>query len=58
MKGSEVDLTLSIKERVFINADGKKNMPSGEIFTGPVEDSADGWVRFSFPAIYMGHEVS
>ncbi len=58
VKGSEVDLTLSIKERVFINADGKQNMPSGEIFTGPVEDSADGWVRFSFPAIYMGHEVS
>jgi aminopeptidase len=58
VKGSEVDLTLSIKERVFVNADGKQNMPSGEIFTGPVEDSADGWVRFSFPAIYMGHEVS
>ena len=32
-------------------------MPCGEIFTGPVEDSASGWVRFTFPAIYMGREV-
>ena len=58
LKGPDVDLTLSIKERVFINSDGKQNMPSGEIFTGPVEDSANGWVRISHPAIYMGHEVT
>jgi aminopeptidase len=56
-KGPDVDLTLSIEGRPFINCDGKINMPDGEIFTGPVEDSAKGWIRFSYPAIFMGREV-
>lgn len=55
--GPHVDLTLSIAERTFINSDGHKNMPSGEIFTGPVEESVNGWVRFTYPAIYQGREV-
>ena len=33
-------------------------MPSGEIFTSPVEDSAEGWIRFSYPAIQGGREVT
>jgi len=57
VKGEHIDLTLSIRDRVFINADGKKNFPDGEIFTGPVEDSVSGWVRFTYPAIYGGREV-
>jgi aminopeptidase len=57
VKAENVDLTLSIKDRVFINADGDNNMPDGEIFTGPVEDSMNGWVRFTYPAIYDGHEA-
>ncbi len=57
VRGPNVELTLSIKDRVFINSDGKKNMPSGEIFTGPVEDSVNGWVRFTYPAIHAGREV-
>lgn len=57
VKGPDVDLRLSIAGRSFINSDGRKNMPSGEIFTGPVEQSVNGWVRFSFPAIYAGREV-
>ena len=57
VKGPEVDLTLSIEDRVFINSDGHNNMPSGEIFTGPVEDSANGWVRFTYPAVLSGKEV-
>jgi aminopeptidase len=32
-------------------------MPSGEIFTGPVEDSVNGWIRFTYPAISGGREV-
>ena len=36
------DLTLSVDRRTWINSDGRRNMPSGEIFTGPVEDSAGG----------------
>lgn len=57
VKGPNVDLSLSIADRTFINSDGRKNMPSGEIFTGPVEDSANGWVRFTYPAIRGGREV-
>jgi aminopeptidase len=58
VKGENVDLVLSIKDRVFINADGKKNFPDGEIFTGPVENSVNGWIRFTYPAIYGGREVT
>jgi len=57
VKGPNVDLTLSIEGRKFINSDGKGNMPSGEIFTGPVEDSTNGWIRFTHPAILSGREV-
>jgi aminopeptidase len=56
--GPETDLRLSIAGRNFINSDGKHNMPSGEVFTGPVEDSVEGHVLFSYPAIYRGREVS
>ena len=55
--GPNVDLTLSIDGRTFVNSDGKRNMPSGEIFTGPVEESANGWIRYTFPAIHNGREV-
>jgi aminopeptidase len=57
VKGPNVDLRLSIEDRVFINSDGTRNMPSGEIFTGPVEDSVNGWVHFTYPAVYDGREV-
>jgi aminopeptidase len=53
----DTDVTLSIAGRTFINSDGTKNMPSGEVFTGPVEDSAEGHVRFTYPAIESGREV-
>ncbi len=58
IKGPNADLQLSIAGRTFINSDGKRNMPSGEIFTGPVENSVNGWVRFTYPAIVSGREVS
>lgn len=54
LRGPNVDLTLSIKGRKFVNGCGTHNMPDGEIYTGPVEDSINGWVNFSFPAIYNG----
>lgn len=58
IKGEYIDLGFSIRDRKFKEADGKYNFPDGEIFTGPVENSANGWVRFSYPAIYDGQEVS
>jgi aminopeptidase len=54
----ETDLHLNIAGRTFINCDGKNNMPDGEVFTGPVEDSANGHVYFSYPAIEAGREVT
>jgi aminopeptidase len=50
--GEGTDLTLSTKDRIFINSDGKRNFPSGELFTSPVEDSANGVVQFDIPATY------
>jgi aminopeptidase len=54
----ETDLWLSVKGRTFINCDGHENIPDGEVFTGPVEDSIEGHVYFSYPSIENGHEVS
>ena len=56
--GPETDLNLSIEGRPFINCDGRLNMPDGEVFTGPVEDSLEGHVCFSYPTIYQGREVT
>ncbi len=54
----ETDLTFSVAGRTFINCDGHENVPDGEVFTGPVEDSMNGHVYFSYPAIVNGHEVA
>jgi aminopeptidase len=53
----DTDLTFSIEGRSFVNSDGKRNFPSGEFFTGPAEDSANGWIRYSFPAVTGGREI-
>lgn len=55
--GQGTDLKLSIADRIFINSDGKRNFPSGEFFTGPIENSANGVVQFDIPASYDGHAV-
>ncbi len=57
LRGPNVDLSLSIKGRTFNNACGIHNLPDGEIYTGPVEDSANGWVRYTYPAMYQGRIV-
>jgi aminopeptidase len=56
--GAGTDLTLSLAGRAGAVDDGHVNMPGGEVFYSPVEDSAEGVVEFSeFPAVYYGHEV-
>jgi aminopeptidase len=54
---TDTDITFSTKKRKWINSDGHHNMPSGEVFTSPVETSVEGVVRFSYPAIFMGEEI-
>jgi len=57
VEAPEVDLRMRISGRTFVNCDGKRNMPDGEIFTGPVEDSVEGHVRFSYPTVYQGRRL-
>jgi aminopeptidase len=52
------DIVLGIAGRKFIPCDGRHNMPDGEFFTGPVEDSVEGEVTFHLPAVIGGREVS
>jgi aminopeptidase len=52
------DLVMSIEGRTFINSDGKRNFPSGEVFTSPVEDSVQGSIYFSYPASHNGRSVA
>src|SRR5688500_18563496 len=52
------DLTLSVEGRTCVNSDGKRNLPSGEVFTGPREDSAEGRIRFTVPSSPRGVEVA
>jgi aminopeptidase len=55
--GEDTDLTFSVKGRKWVNCAGDKNMPDGEVFTGPVENSVNGKIRFTYPGIYAGREV-
>jgi aminopeptidase len=57
LRGPNVDLTLSIAGRTFVNGSGRHNIPDGEIYTGPVEDSLNGWVRFTYPTAFQGRIV-
>jgi aminopeptidase len=58
IEGEGTDLSLSVAGREWINSDGRRNMPSGEVFTGPLESSASGVVRFDVPSSPRGVEVS
>jgi aminopeptidase len=57
LTGPNIDLTVRVGGRRWINAAGEHNFPDGEVFTGPVETATSGRVTFSFPAIYGGREV-
>ena len=56
-KCGKTDISFSVDDRTWINSDGRTNMPSGEVFSGPVEDSVNGTVYFNYPSIFMGTEV-
>jgi aminopeptidase len=57
LQAEGTDLTLSVEGRTWVNSDGRRNMPSGEVFTGPVEASAEGRVRFTIPSAPGGVDV-
>ena len=51
------DLTVGVEGRTWIPCDGKENFPDGEVFTGPVETSVEGHIRFTYPATFSGRMV-
>jgi aminopeptidase len=55
--GPDTDLVVGVEGRKWIAADGRYNMPDGEVFTSPVETETRGTIRYTFPAIYHGREV-
>ncbi len=55
--GKETDLRFSVAGRTWQAADGRINMPDGEIMTAPVEDSLDGQIYFEFPGVLSGRLV-
>jgi len=57
IRAEGTDLKLRVKGRKWINCAGTENFPDGEVFTSPIENSAEGHIRYSFPAVYGGREV-
>ena len=55
--GKDTELKLSVKDRKWINCCGERNLPDGEVYTGPIENSVNGHIRFTYPGIYFGKEV-
>jgi len=53
----DTDILVRVDGRSWINDDGKNNMPGGEVFTGPHEDATEGYITFTYPAIWGGVEV-
>lgn len=56
-EGDGLDLTARVEGRRWINDDGRHNMPGGEVFTAPIEDSVEGVIEFTYPAVWRGREV-
>jgi aminopeptidase len=50
----DTDLTLGVGGRTWIRAKGQRNLPDGEVFTGPLETTVEGTIRFTFPATVRG----
>ena len=55
--GLDTDLRVGVDGRTWMAADGRYNMPDGEVFTSPVETETEGEIRYTFPAIFQGREV-
>jgi aminopeptidase len=55
--GEDTDLTFTTKGRTWVLDSGRKNLPGSEIYTGPEEDSFNGFIRFNYPRIFKGKEI-
>jgi aminopeptidase len=57
IRAEDTDLKLRVKGRKWVNCAGEQNFPDGEVFTSPIENSAEGHIRYTYPAVYGGREV-
>ncbi|MEX2502853.1 MAG: aminopeptidase [Trueperaceae bacterium] len=57
IRNEHSDVRLQVGGRTWINSAGRRNMPSGEVFTGPIEDSAEGTIYFDVPSYVSGQVV-
>ena len=55
--GEKTDITFNVAGRTWKSCAGECNFPDGEVYTSPVEDSANGQIYFDFPQIYRGNEA-
>ncbi|HEY8192857.1 MAG TPA: aminopeptidase [Gaiellaceae bacterium] len=55
--GEDTDLKLGVEGRTWIRSKGLRNFPDGEIFTGPIESSVEGTIKFTFPAMMRGRQA-
>jgi aminopeptidase len=55
--GPDTDLKMSVKKRTFLSSVATANVPSGEVFTGPIENSAEGYIKYDFPVCNGGREI-
>jgi len=56
--GENVDLKFSILGKNSVADRGEENMPGGEIFMAPVRESLNGFIKFEYPAVRNGKEVT
>lgn len=56
-RSQDTDIHFSVEGRTWINSDGQTNMPSGEVYTSPVEESVNGTIYFSYPSLMYGENV-
>lgn len=55
--GDKTDITFNVSDRIWKSCAGECNFPDGEVYTSPVEDSAEGQIYFDYPQIYRGNEA-
>jgi aminopeptidase len=55
--GRDTDLTFSTADRTYVVGDGHINIPDGEVYTAPVDKSAEGVITFEYPGVYAGQSI-
>ena len=57
VRSDNADLHMDVKGRKWISCHGTENFPDGEIFTGPIENTVNGKIHFTYPSVHRGRTV-